>query len=120
MIFKQSDILEAAKELLPKYPQIAGFLSECAKTTDRNNQVEIINRNDYFATILLSKEDIRALLIEEKGYLEEEITDEMVDVIISKIHSDYDIENCEYCYEVISAAVDDYERQNRNLLERDE
>lgn len=112
MVFRKDTLEEAAREIQFRHPALATFLKECAKTADANDRVELLDRNEYFASILWQKCDVKDFLIEERGYLEEEITDEMVDSIIAKIRSDYDIENCEPGWEVIGAAVDDYEREN--------
>jgi hypothetical protein len=78
----------------------ADVLQKLADRTE-NKQFDIINRNEYTATILWSVDDIKSQL-RSRGIPD---TDENVDAVLEELDVDY-MEDCSDGWEVIDRAID--------------
>lgn len=106
MRFTIKEIENAAKMLKNIEPRLANELNRIVEEASNNKypstnkqEIELINKNEYFASILWTRYDIKCTL-EENGY---EGTDENINAVLNEI-SISDMEDCENGWNIINAA----------------
>lgn len=92
------EILSSANET----PTLIRRLKEIVTDPEGSSEVDLIDRNKYFATILWQEEDIRSAL-EDRGI---EPTDENIELVFDNLGIS-EMENCEYGWDCIYCAINE-------------
>ena len=98
----KSEIMAAIRSLgvANESPELVKRLSEIAAGLGEHDEAVLIDRNQYFASILWQEEDVRSAL-EERGV---DPTEENISLVLSDCDVS-EMENCEHGWECIYAAI---------------